>query len=165
MKTSAEHIESKIMTLDECVQKRCQWKSWGEKVVFTNGVFDILHAGHVRSLLQAASFGNRLIIGLNADSSVKRLKGDFRPVISENDRALLLASLSCVDAVVLFDENTPITLIQNLLPDVLVKSADYTPETIVGAKEVAENGGEIKITPIVAGLSTSNIIEKIKNAY
>ncbi|MFV0604724.1 MAG: D-glycero-beta-D-manno-heptose 1-phosphate adenylyltransferase [Niabella sp.] len=155
-------IENKILLPDDAAALRKGWKSKGEKTVFTNGVFDILHAGHVRALIQAASFGNRLIVGLNSDSSVKRLKGDSRPIIHEKDRALLLAALSCIDAVVLFEEDTPIQLIKTLMPDVLVKSADYKPETIVGAKEVIENGGEVKITPLVQGLSTTLIIEKIK---
>ncbi|MCH5685015.1 D-glycero-beta-D-manno-heptose 1-phosphate adenylyltransferase [Niabella sp. W65] len=133
------------------------------KVVFTNGVFDILHAGHVKSLTHASANGDRLIIGLNADASVKRLKGDTRPIIGEHDRAQLLAALQFVDMVVLFHDDTPIKLIEALLPDVLVKSADYNIDTIVGAKEVIANGGEVKIMPFVQGLSTTAIINKIKN--
>lgn len=154
-------IRNKIMLLDEAVQLRKQWKQEGSKTVFTNGVFDILHAGHVQSLMAARSCGDRLIIGLNADSSVKRLKGESRPVISQQDRALLLASLCLVDAVIFFEEDTPIRLITALLPDVLVKSADYHIENIVGAKEVMANGGEVKIMPFVQGLSTTGIIDKI----
>lgn len=151
------------MSLTAAAALRAQWKEQGKKVVFTNGVFDILHAGHVQSLINARSNGDRLIIGLNADASVKRLKGESRPIIQEPDRALLLAALSFVDAVVLFEEDTPIKLIKTLLPDVLVKSADYNIDTIVGAKEVIANGGEVKIMPFVEGLSTTGIIDKIVN--
>lgn len=151
------------MCLTAAAALRAQWKEQGKKVVFTNGVFDILHAGHVQSLINARSNGDRLIIGLNADASVKRLKGESRPIIQEADRALLLAALSFVDAVVLFEEDTPIKLIKTLLPDVLVKSADYNIDTIVGAKEVITNGGEVKIMPFVEGLSTTGIIDKIVN--
>lgn len=165
MRNLVTDIENKIMPLIKVVEKREEWKAAGKKVVFTNGVFDILHAGHVRSLMQAASFGDRLVVGLNTDSSVKRLKGESRPVVNEDNRALLLAALSFLDAVVLFDDDTPIHLITTILPDVLVKSADYTPENIVGAKEVVDNGGEVKIATLIEGLSTSNIIKKIKEIF
>lgn len=158
------NIEDKIMPLEKAVQICTAWRAAGNRLVFTNGVFDMMHAGHIKSLLQAASFGEKLVVGLNADSSVKRLKGEARPIIGETDRALLLSAIACVDAVVLFEEDTPIRLIEALLPDVLVKSADYTPENIVGAKEVISNGGEVKITPLVKGLSTTKIIDKIKNS-
>ncbi|GAB3416070.1 D-glycero-beta-D-manno-heptose 1-phosphate adenylyltransferase [Niabella aquatica] len=162
MNSSIENIiRSRIMSLTEAADLRIQWKQQGKKVVFTNGVFDILHAGHVQSLINARSNGDCLIVGLNADASVKRLKGENRPVIAEADRALLLAALSFVDAVVVFDEDTPIKLIKALLPDVLVKSADYNIDTIVGAREVIASGGEVKIMPFVKGLSTTNIIDKI----
>ena len=149
------------MSLEAAAALRAQWKQQGKKVVFTNGVFDILHAGHVQSLINARNNGDCLIIGLNADASVKRLKGESRPIIAEADRALLLAALSFVDVVVLFEEDTPIKLIETLLPDVLVKSADYNIDAIVGAKEVIANGGEVKIMPFVEGLSTTGIIDKI----
>lgn len=149
------------MSLEAAAALRAQWKQQGKKVVFTNGVFDILHAGHVQSLINARNNGDCLIVGLNADASVKRLKGESRPIIAEADRALLLAALSFVDVVVLFEEDTPIKLIKALLPDVLVKSADYNIGNIVGAKEVIDNGGEVKIMPFVEGLSTTGIIDKI----
>lgn len=156
-------VESKILSLEDAVTLRNKWKDEKQKVVFTNGVFDILHAGHVKSLTNARTNGDKLIIGLNADASVKRLKGDARPIVSERDRAILLAALQFVDLVVLFHDDTPIKLIEALLPDVLVKSADYNIETIVGAKEVIANGGAVKIMPFVQGLSTTAIINKIKN--
>lgn len=156
-------IRSKITSLEEAAARRRQWKQQGKKVVFTNGVFDILHAGHVQSLMQARAAGDHLVVGLNADSSVKRLKGEHRPIIAEQDRALLLAALEFVDAIIVFEADTPIQLITTLLPDVLVKSADYRVENIVGAQEVTANGGVVKIMPFVAGLSSSVIINKIKN--
>ncbi len=155
-------IENKILSLEDAVAIRKQWKNEGKKVVFTNGVFDILHAGHVKSLTHARANGDKLIVGLNADASVKRLKGDSRPVIAEQDRATLLAALQFVDMVVLFSDDTPIKLIEVLLPDVLVKSADYNIDNIAGAKEVIANGGEVKIMPFINGISTTAIISKIK---
>lgn len=133
-----------------------------KKIVFTNGVFDILHQGHISSLSNAASNGDILIVGVNADSSVKKLKGESRPINGQQSRALVLASLLMIDAVVIFDEETPLQLITYLLPDVLVKGGDYTIEQIAGAKEVIANGGEVKITPILQGFSTTNIIQKMK---
>ncbi|WP_346239018.1 D-glycero-beta-D-manno-heptose 1-phosphate adenylyltransferase [Niabella insulamsoli] len=157
-----KQVRAKIISLADAVERRNRWKQDQSKVVFTNGVFDILHAGHIQSLMNARAHGDRLIVGLNADASVKRLKGPHRPVVQENDRALLLAALSFVDMIILFEEDTPLRLIQTLLPDVLVKSADYTIENIVGAKEVLADGGEVKIMPFVDGLSTTHIVAKIK---
>lgn len=163
MSNTKDIINQKIITLEQAKTLCRQWKAAGERIVFTNGVFDILHAGHVQSLMAASECGHKLIIGLNADVSVKRLKGPSRPIINQNDRALLLAALLFVDAVIFFEEDTPIRLISTLLPDVLVKSADYNIENIVGAKEVIANGGEVKIMPMVEGLSTTKIVEKIMN--
>lgn len=156
-------IANKTISWEQAVQQAAAWKVTGKTVVFTNGVFDILHAGHVKSLAQAADCGDFLIVGLNADSSVKKIKGDTRPIIPQAERALLLAALFFVDAIVLFEDETPVKLIRAILPDVLVKSADYTAENIVGAKEVIANGGQVKIMPFVEGLSTTHIIERIKN--
>lgn len=138
------------------------WQKEGKKVVFTNGVFDLLHLGHVTYLAKAAELGDKLIIGLNADSSVKRIKGEGRPINDQNNRAALLASLFFVDGVVLFEEDTPFNLISTLLPDILVKGADYTVNNIVGAKEVIANGGEVKTITFVEGYSSTSIINKIK---
>jgi len=138
------------------------WQKEGKKVVFTNGVFDLLHLGHVTYLAKAAELGDKLIIGLNADSSVKRIKGEDRPINDQNNRAALLASLFFVDGVVLFEEDTPLNLISILLPDILVKGADYTIDNIVGAKEVIANGGEVKTITFVEGYSSTSIINKIK---
>jgi rfaE bifunctional protein nucleotidyltransferase chain/domain len=134
----------------------------GKSIVFTNGVFDILHPGHIFSLSQAAKEADFLIVGLNSDNSVKRLKGQQRPVNNQDSRALLLASLLMVDAVVIFEEDTPLELINSLRPDVLVKGGDYTIENIVGAKEVMSNGGRVVINPVIEGYSTTSIIDKLK---
>ena len=154
-------IPQKILTQEEALRRMAQLRLFGKKSVFTNGVFDILHQGHIYSLSQAAKEGDYLIIGLNADASVKRLKGDSRPVNDQESRALVLASLVMVDAVVLFEEDTPLELIKALMPDVLVKGGDYTVEQIAGAREVIANGGKVIINPILEGFSTTNIISQI----
>ncbi|MEP6467280.1 MAG: D-glycero-beta-D-manno-heptose 1-phosphate adenylyltransferase [Parafilimonas sp.] len=135
----------------------------GKYIAFTNGCFDILHEGHIYSLSQAAKEADFLIVGVNADSSVKKLKGEHRPINNQHTRALILASLLLVDAVVIFEEDTPLELIKKIMPDVLVKGGDYTADTIVGAKEVIANGGRVVINPIIENVSTTAIIEKIKN--
>jgi rfaE bifunctional protein nucleotidyltransferase chain/domain len=137
----------------------------GRSIAFTNGVFDILHAGHIFSLSQAAKEADLLIVGVNSDHSVKRLKGEQRPVNDQDSRALLLASLLMVDAVVIFEEDTPLELINTVKPDVLVKGGDYTIEQIVGAKEVIANGGRVAINPIIEGYSTTSIIDKLKTFH
>lgn len=152
----------KISDLDTLKQKLTGWQHAGEKVVFTNGVFDLLHIGHITYLAKAAELGDKLIIGLNADSSVRRIKGESRPVNDQNSRAVLLAALFFVDAIVVFEEDTPHSLISNLLPDILVKGADYAIENIVGAKEVMANGGEVKTIDFVEGYSSTSIIQRIK---
>lgn len=156
-------IQNKIWSDELAIQRHChQWRTLGRKIVFTNGCFDILHHGHLDLLAKAADFGNVLIVGVNTDASVKRLKGDERPVNHQNDRAFQLASLLCVDAVVLFDEDTPQRLIELVQPDVLVKGGDYTIDTIVGAQQVLSNGGSVEVVPFVDGYSTSALISRIK---
>lgn len=155
-------IPNKIFTLAGLQSQLKRWRLQNKKIVFTNGVFDILHEGHIASLSEAAAHGHVLIVGVNADASVKRLKGESRPVNNENSRALILASLVLTDAVIIFEEDTPLNLITAILPDVLVKGGDYTLEQIVGAKEVMANGGEVKIAAILEGFSTTSIIEKMK---
>ncbi len=156
-------IKSKIKTLPELLSIVNGLKVMGKQVAFTNGVFDILHEGHIVSLSQAAAEGDYLVVAVNGDSSVKRLKGDSRPVNNENSRALLLASLIIVDAVIIFHEDTPLELLKQLLPDVMVKGGDYTIEQIAGAKEVIANGGRVVINPILEGFSTTGIIERMKS--
>ncbi len=158
----ADLISEKIYQIGSLVYKIAAWRLMNKKIVFTNGVFDILHQGHIYSLSEAAKEGDILVVGVNADASVKRLKGDSRPVNDERSRALVLASLVMVDAVVLFEEDTPLELIKTLLPDVLVKGGDYTVEQIAGSKEVIANGGKVVINPILEGFSTSTIIAKSK---
>jgi len=155
-------LQSKITDLTSLQSQIAIWKQAGQKVVFTNGVFDLLHIGHLTYMAKAAELGHKLIIGLNSDASVKRLKGESRPVNNQNSRAMLLAALFFVDAVVLFEEDTPLNLISALLPDVLVKGADYQIENIAGAKEVLANGGEVKTITFVDGYSSTAIINKIK---
>jgi D-glycero-beta-D-manno-heptose 1-phosphate adenylyltransferase len=159
---AVQAIPNKIFTLQTITAQINRWRLLGKKIVFTNGVFDILHEGHIASLSDAASYGDVLIVGVNADASVKRLKGESRPVNAEQSRALLLASLLMTDAIIIFEEDTPINLITTIMPDVLVKGGDYTLEQIVGAKEVIANGGEVKIVPIVEGFSTTGIIKKMQ---
>src|SRR5215204_6950044 len=147
-------IENKIVELPALVRLAAQWRLLGKKIAFTNGIFDILHRGHIFSLSQAAREADYLIVGVNSDASTKRLKGPSRPVNDEQSRALVLASLLMVDAVVIFEEDTPLELITTLQPDVLVKGGDYTLEQIVGAKEVMAAGGKVIINPVVEGFST-----------
>jgi D-beta-D-heptose 7-phosphate kinase/D-beta-D-heptose 1-phosphate adenosyltransferase len=157
----ADLIPQKIVTREQLIYKVAQWKAIGKKIVFTNGVFDIIHSGHIASLSQAAAEADFLVVGLNTDASVKRLKGDSRPINNQESRALIMAAMVMVDAVVLFDEDTPLELITVVMPDVIVKGGDYTIEQIVGAKEVIANGGRVVINPIVEGFSTTGNIEKM----
>ena len=166
-----EYIQSKLVDKVKAAQLIQMWQLKGDKVVFTNGCFDILHQGHVSYLASAASEGNRLVLGLNTDDSVKRLgKGDDRPINDEHARAMVLASLGFVDAIVLFDEDTPIDLIQSLEPNILAKGADYDPEEtdtnssryIVGSDWVKQNGGDVIAIPLIEGFSTTNTLAKIK---
>lgn len=157
-----DSITGKIFPLKGIIEKTKEWKQQGKKIVFTNGVFDLLHKGHIFSLSQAAKEGDKLVIGLNSDSSVKKLKGISRPINDQDARALLLASLVMVDAVVIFEEETPLKLITSILPDVLVKGGDYTVDQIAGAKEVIANGGKVVINPILNGYSTTAIINALK---
>jgi len=155
-------IQGKIYSR-EALAKECNaWRVTGKKLVFTNGCFDILHHGHLDLLARAADHSNILIVGLNTDNSVRRLKGSERPITHENDRAFQVASLLCVDAVCLFDEDTPAELIRELRPDVLVKGGDYTIDKIVGADFVQASGGQVAIIPFVQGYSTTSLIGRIK---
>jgi D-beta-D-heptose 7-phosphate kinase/D-beta-D-heptose 1-phosphate adenosyltransferase len=151
------------LTLPELEKKLAQWRLLGKTIVFTNGCFDILHAGHIASLTEAAKYGDILIVGLNADASIKGSKGPNRPVNDETARTLVLASLIMVDGLVIFSDPTPLQLILTIKPDVLVKGGDYAIEDIAGAKEVIEWGGKVILNPIVEGFSTTSIIHKIQN--
>ncbi|MEP6949880.1 MAG: D-glycero-beta-D-manno-heptose 1-phosphate adenylyltransferase [Ginsengibacter sp.] len=161
MKQSSK-INERIFTSHLLQAQIKWWRLINKTIAFTNGVFDILHEGHIKVLSQAASFADVLIVGVNGDASVKRLKGNSRPVNNQQFRALLLASLIVVDAVSIFDEDTPLELIKSIMPDVLIKGGDYNSDTIVGAKEVVAGGGKIQIIPLEEGFSTTGIIEKMK---
>ncbi|MEX0813561.1 MAG: D-glycero-beta-D-manno-heptose 1-phosphate adenylyltransferase [Chitinophagales bacterium] len=156
-----QQLKSKIFDKAALKRKINLWRFRDDKIVFTNGCFDLLHAGHISTIAQAADFGDRLVLGLNSDSSVKRLKGESRPLQNEQNRAILLAAMHCVDAVVVFEEDTPEDLIKFILPDVLVKGGDYKPEEVVGADIVLKNGGEIKLAEFLPGFSSSGLIEQI----
>jgi len=162
--SSLKKIKDKIFDLDSLKNKVISWKENGHKIVFTNGCFDIMHKGHIEVLSKSSDLGDKLIIGLNSDSSVQKLKGNSRPIIDENSRAIALAALSFVDAIVLFSEETPINLISTLTPDILAKGGDYEIRTIVGHEIVQKNGGEVILIPFVDGFSSTNIINKIKNS-
>ena len=167
-----EQVKHKVASVEEMKERILEWKNSGEKVVFTNGCFDILHEGHVTYLAKAADFGSKLIIAINTDASVKRQgKGEERPINPESSRALILASLGFVDGVVFFDEDTPVSVIESLKPDVLVKGADYDADEkdpsgkryIVGRETILANGGEVKTVALVEGFSTTNIVKKLKS--
>ncbi len=159
----ADIIPQKIFTPPQLIKKILQWRLLGKKIAFTNGVFDILHSGHIFSLSEAAKEADFLIVGMNSDESVKKLKGNDRPVNHQDARALVLASLLVVDAVVIFEEDTPLELINAILPDVLVKGGDYSIEQIIGAKEVMAAGGKVVINPVIEGVSTTLILDRLKN--
>jgi D-beta-D-heptose 7-phosphate kinase/D-beta-D-heptose 1-phosphate adenosyltransferase len=154
-------ISQKIFDRSGLLHQVNRWRLLGKTIAFTNGCFDILHAGHIASLSDAAREADFLIVGLNSDASAKRLKGPGRPVNDQQSRATVMAALLMVDAVTFFDEDTPLELINAIRPDVLVKGGDYTLDQIVGAKEVLSWGGRVVINPIVTGFSTTGILEKI----
>jgi rfaE bifunctional protein nucleotidyltransferase chain/domain len=150
----------KVLSRDELLRRFGRPRQ--RRIVFTNGCFDILHRGHVAYLHAARALGDALVVGLNSDASVRRLKGPARPVVAQDDRAYVLAGLACVDAVTLFAEDTPAALIDALLPDVLVKGGDYTPDTVVGRDVVEAAGGRVVILPFVEGRSTTGILDQIR---
>jgi len=154
-------MEHKIADWETASRLRCRARAEGLKVVFTNGVFDILHRGHVEYLQKARDMGDLLIVGLNSDASVKRIKGPERPINTQEDRSAVLSALACVDCVVVFEEDTPQKLIELLVPDVLVKGADWKVEDIVGSDVVLRNGGRVETVELVPGKSTTSLIRKI----
>lgn len=156
------NIQSKIFSPDSLTDKLSEWKMQNRKIVFTNGCFDIIHRGHIEYLAKAADLGDILFIGVNTDASVRKLKGNNRPLQDELSRLMILAALDFVDGVVLFDEETPYELIRFIQPDILVKGADYKPEEIVGYDIVKAKGGEIRTIEFLPGYSTSAIEQKIK---
>ncbi|MDR3775307.1 MAG: D-glycero-beta-D-manno-heptose-7-phosphate kinase [Terracidiphilus sp.] len=156
----ALHAEDKVVSRQDLTSRVALWKANGERVVFTNGCFDLLHVGHITVLEEAHRFGDRLIVAINSDASVSALKGPSRPIVGERERGRVLAALAAVDAVVVFDEPTPLELILATRPDVIVKGGDYAVDTVVGASEVQSWGGQVKIVPIVQGFSTTRLIQK-----
>jgi D-beta-D-heptose 7-phosphate kinase/D-beta-D-heptose 1-phosphate adenosyltransferase len=156
------NIQAKILSLAEAETLVQNWHTKGETIVFTNGCFDLLHYGHLTYLAQARDLGDRLVVGLNSTPSVKRLKGVHRPINDDLTRTYQLAALACVDAVVIFDDDTPYTLIEKLKPTILVKGGDYMPDTIVGADIVKAMGGQVRCLPFIAGYSTTALEQKIK---
>ncbi len=152
----------KLLSEGERLRRINELHFFGKKIVFTNGCFDIIHAGHIDYLQKARALGDYLILGLNTDSSVRKLKGETRPINHELDRAFVLSAMQCVDCIVLFSEDTPIDLIETIKPNILVKGGDYTIDTIVGAKETIARGGQVEIIPFLEGRSSSAVIEKMK---
>lgn len=158
-------IQTKIISSSEALQGVInQWRKNQKKIVFTNGCFDILHMGHIDYLCKAADWGDKLIIGVNTDQSISKIKGPNRPIIDETTRITKLASLAFVDAVVLFDQETPLKLIEEINPTVLVKGGDYSIETIVGADHTLKMGGEVKVIPFLEGYSSTRYIQKIRES-
>ncbi len=156
----ALHMDEKILPLKRLLSRVTMWRSAGDRVVFTNGCFDILHIGHITLLEEARRKGDRLIVALNSDESVRRIKGPLRPIVGEHERARILAALSAVDAVIVFNESTPLQLIEAIRPNVLVKGGDYCEEAVVGAREVRVWGGRVELIPLVEGISTTRLIAK-----
>jgi D-beta-D-heptose 7-phosphate kinase/D-beta-D-heptose 1-phosphate adenosyltransferase len=160
--SSTLNAGEKLLDFDRVKVRVEDWRAAGETIVFTNGCFDLLHVGHIALIEECRRFGSKLILGLNSDASIRRLKGPSRPIVGERERVCVMAALAAVDAVVLFDQDTPLELVRALRPDVLVKGGDYTLETVVGQEDVIAAGGRVEIVPTVEGFSTSNIIKKLQ---
>ncbi|HEY1742792.1 MAG TPA: bifunctional D-glycero-beta-D-manno-heptose-7-phosphate kinase/D-glycero-beta-D-manno-heptose 1-phosphate adenylyltransferase HldE [Granulicella sp.] len=154
----------KILDGDRLTQRITEWRAAGETIVFTNGCFDLLHVGHITLLEDCRRFGSKLVLGLNSDDSIRRLKGPSRPIVGDRERSRVMAALAAVDAVVLFEEDTPLELIRTVKPDVLVKGGDYIAENVVGYEDVTARGGRVEIVPTVEGFSTSNIVRKLQGS-
>ena len=163
MSKSLEILNSKILDKERLLVKLTDWKEENKKIVFTNGCFDLIHLGHIEVIARSADLGDILIIGVNTDNSIKRLKGKNRPIVEEISRAKQLAALEFVDAVVFFDEDTPIDLIKVINPNVITKGGDYNTDQVIGNDIVTQNDGEVVIIPLTRGYSTTSILEKIKD--
>ena len=163
MSKSLEILNSKILDKERLLVKLTDWKEENKKIVFTNGCFDLIHLGHIEVIARSADLGDILIIGMNTDNSIKRLKGKNRPIVEEISRAKQLAALEFVDAVVFFDEDTPIDLIKMINPNLITKGGDYNSDQVIGNDIVAQNNGEVVIIPLTQGYSTTSILEKIKD--
>ncbi len=163
MSKSLKKINNKIFLKKDLRIKLDSWRQKGEKIVFTNGCFDLIHLGHIEVLARSADLGDRLIIGVNTDISIKNIKGENRPIIEEDSRVKQLAALEFVDAVILFNESTPNKIINHIKPDIITKGGDYKTEEVVGYETVIENNGRVVIIPLTQGFSTTSILNKIKN--
>ena len=163
MSKSLEILNSKILDKERLLVKLTDWKKENKKIVFTNGCFDLIHLGHIELIARSADLGDILIIGVNTDNSIKRLKGPNRPIVEEISRAKQLAALEFVDAIVFFDEDTPIDLIKVINPNVITKGGDYNTDQVIGNDIVTQNDGEVVIIPLTHGYSTTSILEKIKD--
>ena len=163
MSKSLEILNSKILDKERLLVKLTDWKEENKKIVFTNGCFDLIHLGHIEVIARSADLGDILIIGVNTDNSIKRLKGSNRPIIKEISRAKQLAALEFVDAVVFFDQDTPIDLIKMINPNIITKGGDYNTDQVIGNDIVTQNYGEVVIIPLTQGYSTTSILEKIKD--
>ena len=163
MSKSLEILNSKILDKERLLVKLSDWKEENKKIVFTNGCFDLIHLGHIEVIARSADLGDILIIGVNTDNSIKRLKGKNRPIVEEISRAKQLAALEFVDAVVFFDQDTPIDLIKMINPNIITKGGDYNTDQVIGNDIVTQNDGEVVIIPLTQGYSTTSILEKIKD--
>lgn len=161
--TSLKNIKNKIFSIAELKKEVQKWKKNNDKIVFTNGCFDILHLGHIELLAKAADLGNKLIIAVNSDASIKFLKGEKRPILDEKSRSIIIASLEKVNAVIIFKESTPLDVIKKINPDIIVKGGDYIKEDVIGKNYIEKYGGEVIIFPLSKGFSTTSILEKIYN--
>ncbi|MDB9895382.1 D-glycero-beta-D-manno-heptose 1-phosphate adenylyltransferase [Flavobacteriales bacterium] len=161
--TSLKNIKNKIFSIAELKKEVQKWKKNNDKIVFTNGCFDILHLGHIELLAKAADLGNKLIIAVNSDASIKVLKGEKRPILDEKSRSIIIASLEKVNAVIIFKESTPLDVIKKINPDIIVKGGDYIKEDVIGKNYIEKYGGEVIIFPLSEGFSTTSILEKIYN--
>jgi len=163
MSEALKKINNKIFDLQNLMKKIEKWRSENKKIVFTNGCFDLIHLGHIEILARSSDFGDKLIIGVNSDLSIKKLKGKNRPIIEESSRIKQLSALEFVDAVVLFDEDTPLKLIESIKPNVITKGGDYKAKNVIGNEVVSQKNGEVVIIPLTQGYSTTSILNKIKN--
>jgi len=163
MSKALNKLQSKIYTLDQLIDKVSNWKDQNKKIVFTNGCFDLIHLGHVEVLARSSDLGDRLIVAINSDESIIKIKGKNRPIIEEESRVKQIAALDFVDAVILFNQDTPINIISSITPNVITKGGDYKISDVVGYEIVQENNDEVVIIPLTQGYSTTSILDKIKN--
>ena len=163
MSKKLNKLKAKIFNIKDLAKIINEWRLNGDKIVFTNGCFDLIHLGHLEILARSADLGDKLIVGINSDMSIKKIKGNSRPIIEEDSRAKQLAAIEFIDAVILFNEDTPYNLINILKPDVLTKGGDYKKNDIVGNQLINKEKGEVVIIPLTQGYSTTSILEKIKN--